>query len=76
MQLTYDNNGYKIDIRYTYYLEEVSETIDLTVMYSHEEILDLLCELKLEFSCFPYRRIANHFGKNIVICSCGWTTEI
>lgn len=65
MQLTYDNNGYKIDIRYTYYLDEVSETIDLTVMYSHEEILDLLCEIKREFNCFPYRRIAKHFGKNL-----------
>ena len=58
------NRGYRLDIRYSFYLNEIFESIDFSIEMTKEEVANLVEELKIEISKFPYRRVINYFEKN------------
>ncbi len=64
MTLISSNRGYRLDIHYNFYLNESFESIDFSVEMKKEEVANLVEELKIEISKFPYRRVINYFEKN------------
>lgn len=64
MALISSNRGYRLDIHYNFYLNESFESIDFSIEMTKEEVANLVEELKIEISKFPYRRVINYFEKN------------
>lgn len=64
MALISSNRGYRLDIHYNFYLNEIFESIDFSVEMKKEEVTNFVEELKIEISKFPYRRVINYFEKN------------
>ena len=64
MALISSNRGYRLYIHYNFYLNESFESIDFSIEMTKEEIANLVEELKIEISKFPYRRVINYFEKN------------
>ena len=64
MALISSNMGYRLDIHYNFYLNESFESIDFSIEMTNEEVANIVEELKLEISKFPYRRVVNYFEKN------------
>lgn len=64
MALISSNMGYRLDIHYNFYLNESFESIDFSIEMTKEEVANLVEELKIEISKFPYRRVINYFEKN------------
>ncbi|MBR6516231.1 MAG: hypothetical protein IKT40_05180 [Bacilli bacterium] len=64
MTLISSNRGYTLNIHYNFYLSESFESIDFSVEMTKEEVVNLVEELKLEISKFPYRRVVNYFEIN------------
>lgn len=64
MALISSNRGYTLNIHYNFYLNESFESIDFSIEMTKEEVANLVEELKIEISKFPYRRIINYFEKN------------
>lgn len=64
MALISSNMGYRLDIHYNFYLNESFESIDFSIEMTKEEVANLVEELKIEISKFPYRRVINYFKKN------------
>lgn len=58
------NRGYRLDIRYSLYLNDSFESIDFSIEMTKEEVANFVEELKIEISKFPYRRVINYFEKN------------
>ena len=63
MALISSNRGYRLDIHYNFYLNEIFESIDFSIEMTKEEVANLVEELKIEISKFPYRRVINYFEK-------------
>ena len=64
MALISSNRGYTLNIHYNFYLNESFESIDFSIEMTKEEVANLVEELKIEISKFPYRRVINYFEKN------------
>ena len=64
MTLISSNKGYTLNIHYNFYLNESFESIDFSIEMKKEEVANLVEELKIEISKFPYRRVINYFEKN------------
>ena len=64
MTLISSNRGYILNIHYNFCLNESFESIDFSVEMKKEEVANLVEELKIEISKFPYRRVINYFEKN------------